>query len=139
MNAVGWIDTGKEAHYQLDPSVTFPLDGSEEAASAHQRLRALLSRCDAVLDGDNCPELRLPVPASGQQRDPYDPRCYGSQSVFLVRHCYLLLAFTNGVTSRKVGGTSQTVAMQPHTWLPDTTTRPVATERVSPDWVGKEP
>jgi hypothetical protein len=22
-------------------------------------------------------------------------------------------------------------------WLPDTTTRPVATERVSPDWVGR--
>jgi hypothetical protein len=97
---------------QLYLEEDFPLDGSEEAAHARQRLEALLSRCDAVLDGDNCPELRLPVPAAGQERDPFDPRCYGSQSVFLVRHCYLLLAFTNGVTSGKVGGTSQTVAMQ---------------------------
>ncbi len=24
-------------------------------------------------------------------------------------------------------------------WLPDTTAKPVATERVSPDWVGREP
>ena len=24
-------------------------------------------------------------------------------------------------------------------WLTDTTARPVATERVSPDWVGREP
>jgi len=99
---------------QLYLEEDFPLDGSEEAASAHQCLQALLSRCDAVLDGDNCLELLIPVPAAGQQRDPYDPRCYGSQSVFLVRHCYLLLAFTNGVTSGKVGGTSQIVAMQPH-------------------------
>ena len=76
------------------------------------RLEWLLQRCDAVLDGDNCPELALPEPARGQSRDPWDPRCYGRQGIFLVRHGYLLVAFSNGIDSGKVGGTSQTVAMQ---------------------------
>jgi len=76
------------------------------------RLERLLQRCDAVLDGDNCPELALPEPARGQSRDPWDPRCYGRQGIFLVRHGYLLVAFSNGIDSGKVGGTSQTVAMQ---------------------------
>jgi len=60
-----------------------------------------------VLDGDNCSEL-----AGSRSGDPWDSRCYGRQGVFLVRHCYLLLAFSNGIDSGKVGGTSQTVAMQ---------------------------
>ena len=76
------------------------------------RVERLLQRCDAVLDGDNCPELALPEPTRGQRRDPCDPRCYGRQGIFLVRHCYLLTAFSNGIDSGKVGGTSQTVAMQ---------------------------
>ncbi len=29
-----------------------------------------------------------------------------------MRHCYLLVGFFNGIDSGKVGGTSQTVAMQ---------------------------
>lgn len=76
------------------------------------RLEQLLQRCDAVLDGSNCPELALPEPARGESRDPWDPRCYGRQGIFLVRHCYLLVAFSNSIDSGKVGGTSQTVAMQ---------------------------
>jgi len=90
----------------------FPLDGSAEKAAERQRLERLLIACDAVLDGSNCPELALPEPPDGQPRDPWDPRCYGRQGVFLVRHCYLLVAFSNGLDSGKVGGTSQTVAMQ---------------------------
>jgi len=57
-------------------------------------------------------KLTLPEPPPGQPRDPYDPRCYGRQGIFLARHGYLLLAFSNGLDSGKVGGTSQTVAMQ---------------------------
>ena len=65
MNAVGWIDTGKEAHYQLDPSVTFPLDGSEEAASAHQRLQAQPDPHDpAMLDV----RRRLVMEAIGREK-----------------------------------------------------------------------
>lgn len=90
----------------------FPLDGSEQKAQDRERLERLLTACDAVLDGSNCPELEPPPPPPGQQRDRFDPRCYGRQSVFLVRHCYLLVAFFNGVDAGKVGGTSQTVAMQ---------------------------
>ncbi len=33
----------------------------------------------------------------------------------------------------------RTVHQQARLWLPDTSVRPVATERVSPDWVGGEP
>jgi hypothetical protein len=76
------------------------------------RLERLLAACDAVLDGDCCQELALPEPPHGESRDPWDPRCYGRQGVFLVRHCYLLVAFTNRLDSGMVGGTSQTVAMQ---------------------------
>ena len=76
------------------------------------RLERLLERCDVVLDGDNCPELALPGPATGQRRAPGDPHCYGRQGIFLVRHCYLLVAFSNGIDSGKLGGTSQTMAMQ---------------------------
>lgn len=90
----------------------FRLDGSDQAARDRDRLERLLGACGAVLDGSNCPELELPPPPPGQQRDPFDPRCYGRQSVFLVRHCYLLVALFNGVDAGKVGGTSQTVAMQ---------------------------
>lgn len=97
---------------QLYLDEDFRLDGSDQAAIDRERLERLLSACDAVLDGHNCPELELPPPSPGQQRDPFDPRCYGRQSVFLVRHCYLLVAFFNGIDAGKVGGTSQTVAMQ---------------------------
>jgi hypothetical protein len=83
-----------------------------ERSVERTRLERLLVRCDAVLDGDNCPELALPEPASGQSRDPFDPRCYAQQGSFLVRHCYLLVAFFNGIDSGRVGGTSQTIAMQ---------------------------
>jgi hypothetical protein len=44
--------------------VTFPLDGSEEAASAHQRLQALFRRCDAVLDV----RRRLVMEAIGREK-----------------------------------------------------------------------
>lgn len=87
-------------------------NGSAAEVAERQRLERLLAACDAVLDGSNCPELALPEPSNGQERDPFDPRCYGRQGVFLVRHCYLLVAFSNGIDSGKVGGTSQTVAMQ---------------------------
>jgi len=98
--------------HQLYLAEDFPHDGSPEHSHDRQRLETLLAHCDAVLDGDNCPELHLSEDEPGQQRDPFDPRCYGRQGVFLVRHCYLLVAFSNGVDSAKVGGTSQTVAMQ---------------------------
>jgi len=84
----------------------------ENGSAGRARLEALLSRCDAVLDGDNCSELAIPLPERGEKRDAWDPRCYGRQGIFLVRHCYLLIAFSNGLDSGKIGGTSQTVAMQ---------------------------
>ena len=97
---------------QLFLDEDFPLNDNATDQAERERLERLLQRCDAVLDGENCPELALPEQASGQLRDPSDPRCYGRQGIFLARHCYLLLAFSNGLDSAKVGGTSQTVAMQ---------------------------
>ena len=97
---------------QLYLEEDFHLDGSDQAAPDRDRLERLLGACDAVLDGTNCLELELPPQPPGQPRDPFDSRCYGRQSVFLVRHCYLLVAFFNGIDAGKVGGTSQTVAMQ---------------------------
>lgn len=80
------------------------LDNSNERL----RLDRLLQRCDAVLDAGNCPELAVPQANLGTS----DSLCYGLQGIFLVRHCYLLVAFSNGMDSGKVGGTSQTVAIQ---------------------------
>lgn len=78
-----------------------------EEPEQRQRFEDLLSRCDAVLDGTNCAELALPM------TDESSPsRCYGRQSEFLVRHCYLLVAFSNGEDSGQTGGTSQTISMQ---------------------------
>ncbi len=81
-------------------------------SGARSRLESLLPRCGAVLDGDQCPELALPELPNAQARDLWDARCYGHQGIFLVRHAYLLVAFSNGIDSGKLGGTSQTVAMQ---------------------------
>jgi hypothetical protein len=83
-----------------------------EGSVERTRLERLLERCNVVLDGVNCPELALPESVVGQSRASWEPLCYGRQGVFLVRHGYLLVAFSNGIDSGKVGGTSQTVAMQ---------------------------
>lgn len=84
----------------------------ENGSAGKARLVALLSRCDAVLDGDNCSELATSLHDTAEKGDAWDNRCYGRQGIFLVRHCYLLIAFSNGLDSGKIGGTSQTVAMQ---------------------------
>ena len=81
-------------------------------SGARSRLESLLPRCGAVLDGDQCAELALPDLPNAQARDLWDARCYGHQGIFLVRHAYLLVAFSNGIDSGKLGGTSQTMAMQ---------------------------
>lgn len=90
----------------------FSCSADSPPSAERQRLERLLAACDAVLDGDNCPELEPPEPPFGADPDAWDPRCYGRQGVFVVRHCYLLVAFSNGLDSGRIGGTSQTVAMQ---------------------------
>ncbi|MCP9820017.1 hypothetical protein KBZ18_11005 [Synechococcus sp. Cruz-9H2] len=105
---VGALPKPRQIYLEED----FPLNGDPQNVLDRERLERLLSASDAVLDGGNCTELALPQPRRGETRDPFDPRCYGRQGVFLVRHCYLLVAFSNGLDSGKMGGTSQTVAMQ---------------------------
>jgi hypothetical protein len=70
-------------------------------------LEALLRHCDAVLHPGNCPDLEVDADANSDQS-----ACYGQQGVFLVRHCYLLFGFFDGIETELVGGTSQTVSMQ---------------------------
>jgi hypothetical protein len=79
---------------------------------ALSRLEQLLSNCDGVLHPGNCPDLamRSNGPDAGIEAD--DSACYGRQGVFLVRHCYMLFGFFDGVETQLVGGTSQTVSMQ---------------------------
>lgn len=76
------------------------------------RLEQLLSRCDGVLHPGNCIELAVRTKDPDAELDTDDSACYGQQGVFLVRHCYLLFGFFDGVETKLVGGTSQTVAMQ---------------------------
>ena len=73
--------------------------------NALARLEMLLHNCDGVLHPGNCPDLEV-------ESDADEAACYGKQGVFLVRHCYLLFGFFDGVETNLVGGTSQTVAMQ---------------------------
>lgn len=77
-----------------------------------QRMQALLQRCDAVLHPGNCQELRIPARPEGQATASTDPTPYAQQGVFVVRHCYLLLAFYDGIDTKLMGGTPQVVAMQ---------------------------
>ena len=83
-----------------------------QSASALEHLEELLNRSDGILHPGNCSDLAVPPAANGLQRPADDPICYGQQGIFLVRHCFMLFAFYDGVETNLVGGTSQTVAMQ---------------------------
>ena len=83
-----------------------------QSDSALQQLEDLLNRSDGILHPENCRDLAVPPAANGLQRAADDPICYGQQGIFLVRHCFMLFAFYDGVETNLVGGTSQTVAMQ---------------------------
>jgi len=102
-------------HHQLVGALPKTPEGYREDFAdpkALSRLEHLLSRCDGVLHPGNCRDLDLTAsdPPAGIEAD--DSACYGHQGVFLVRHCYLLFGFFDGVETQLVGGTSQTVSMQ---------------------------
>lgn len=102
-------------HHQLvaalpKPPLDYRLDFSDPRAL--DELERLLACSDGVLHPGNCGDLALPPSPDGSARTADDPACYGQQGAFLVRHCYLLFGFFNGMETRLVGGTSQTVAMQ---------------------------
>lgn len=67
----------------------------------------LLSRSDQIITPENCNFLR-----GSREIDLPEPDCYARQSSFLVRYCYILIAFSNGVDNSEGGGTAQSVAMQ---------------------------
>ena len=90
----------------------FPDNGDEDNRLTRMRTVKLLNQCDAVLDPDNCDELKKFQHIQTSQGNSSDSACYGRQGLFLVRNCYLLIAFSNGKDSGKIGGTSQTVALQ---------------------------
>ena len=73
--------------------------------NALARLERLLLNCDGVIHPGNCSDLEVDADAD-------ESACYGKQGVFLVRHCYLLFGFFDGIETELVGGTSQTVSMQ---------------------------
>lgn len=83
-----------------------------QSDSALEQLEDLLNRSDGILHPGNCRDLAVSPAANGLQRAADDPICYGQQGIFLVRHCFMLFAFYDGVETNLVGGTSQTVAMQ---------------------------
>lgn len=106
---------GSTPHHQLvaalpKPPVDYRADFSDPGSLAE--LEHLLTCCDGILHPGNCEELRVPGAgeSDGAELDP--SACYGQQGIFLVRHCYLLFAFFDGIETRLVGGTSQTVSMQ---------------------------
>ena len=67
----------------------------------------LLNRSDQIITPENCNFLR-----GSREIDLPEPDCYARQSSFLVRYCYILIAFSNGVDNAEGGGTAQSVAMQ---------------------------
>jgi len=80
--------------------------------SALQRHRRLLQQADAVLHRGNCHELRIPPLPEGHTPSSTDPTPYAQQGVFVVRHCYLLFAYYDGIDTGLMGGTAQVVAIQ---------------------------
>lgn len=102
-------------HHQLVgalPKTPEAYRGDFTEPEALSRLEQLLERCEGVLHPGNCAELALPEKRQGDGSEADDSSCYGQQGVFLVRHCYLLFGFFDGVETKLVGGTSQTVSMQ---------------------------
>ena len=69
--------------------------------------RYLLDQSDLIVTPKNNSLLR-----GNQPIDLSSPDCYVRQSSFLIRHCYILIAFSNGVDNYERGGTAQSVAIQ---------------------------
>lgn len=69
--------------------------------------RYLLDQSDFILSPENNRLL-----CGNEPIDLSSPNCYVRQSSFLIRHCYLLIAFSNGVDNDDRGGTAQSVAIQ---------------------------
>ena len=67
----------------------------------------LLDQSDIVLTPENSDLFR-----GHQAIDLPCPDCYARHSAFLLRYCYILIAFNNGVDNHERGGTSQSVAIQ---------------------------
>lgn len=80
--------------------------------TALHKLDQLIVKCDGLLHPGNCSELALGTDEDGRQMSRDASSCYGKQGMFLVRHCFMLFAFFDGVDTLLVGGTSQTVTMQ---------------------------
>jgi hypothetical protein len=103
-------------HHQLvatmpKPPQTFEGDFAGDPA-ALQRHRQLLLQADAVLHPGNGHELRIPPLSEGHTLSSTDPTPYAQQGVFVVRHCYLLFAYYDGIDTGLMGGTAQVVAIQ---------------------------
>lgn len=78
-----------------------------ESTSKRIEYQNLLAQSDIILSPETSSLLR-----GDQPIDLPSPDCYVRQSAFLIRHCYLLIAFYNGVDNHDRGGTSQSVAIQ---------------------------
>lgn len=102
-------------HHQLLaslPKTPESFEGDFDNAVSLQRLRSLLQKADAVLHPGNCEELRIPPLPLGHTPSDADPTPYAQQGVFVVRHCYLLFAYYDGIDTGLMGGTAQVVAIQ---------------------------
>ncbi len=102
-------------HHQLVgalPKIPEDYRGDFSDPVALQRLEQLLGRCDGLLHPGNCSGLVVPSNGTGEVIEIDPAACYGQQGGFLVRHCYLLFGFFDGVETQLVGGTSQTVSIQ---------------------------
>lgn len=77
------------------------------STSKKVKYQNLLDQSDIILTPENSSLLR-----GNQSIELPSPDCYARQSAFLIRHCYILIAFHNGVDNHERGGTSQSVAIQ---------------------------
>lgn len=77
---------------------------STQKREVYQRL---LEQSDIVLTPETSSLLRGDQPINLPS-----PDCYVRQSAFIIRHCFILIAFNNGVENQERGGTSQSVAIQ---------------------------
>lgn len=94
------------------PKIPADYRGDFEDPTSLARMEDLLQCCDGILHPGNCADLRVSQLTAGNEQGRDPSACYGQQGIFLVRHCYLLFGFFDGIETRLVGGTSQTVSMQ---------------------------
>ena len=78
-----------------------------ESKSSRENYEYLLRKSDIIISPETNNLLKGDLPVIIPS-----PDCYARQTCFLIRYCYVLIAFSNGVENNEIGGTAQSIMIQ---------------------------